>query len=153
MHMASGMGAPRDASGQRPVHRCARRLHVELVGRGRRTAPPTWATASAGPARYRRQLGARERNCAHHLGRRDPAVVVLLERDVRLVGQLEADGVAAGDARPGDVHEARPLAEASAVQLEPALERVELARPRRSGGAVAANTISWRLSPFRRRGA
>ena len=46
---------------------------------------------------------------------------------MRLVGQLEADGVAAGDARPGDVHEARPLAEGFAVQLEPALERGELA--------------------------
>ena len=53
--------------------------------------------------------------------------IILLERDVRLVGQLEADGVAAGDARPGDVHEARPLPEARAVQLEPALERLELA--------------------------
>ena len=59
---------------------------------------------------------------------------------MRLVGQLEADGVAAGDARPGDVHEARPLAEASAVQLEPALERLELTcgRGRVDGGALEA---------------
>ena len=46
---------------------------------------------------------------------------------MRLVRELEADGVAAGDARPGDVDEARPLAEASAVELKPALERLELA--------------------------
>ena len=59
---------------------------------------------------------------------------------MRLVGQLEADGVAAGHARPGDVHEARPLAEASAVQLEPALERLELTcgRGRVDGGALEA---------------
>ena len=46
---------------------------------------------------------------------------------MRLVRELEADGVAAGDAGPGDVHEARPLPEALTIELEPALERLELA--------------------------
>ncbi len=55
---------------------------------------------------------------------------------MRLVRELEADGVAAGDARPGDVHEARPLAEGFAVQLEPALERLQLTCV--DGGAVEA---------------
>ena len=62
---------------------------------------------------------------------------------MRLVREFEADGVAAGDARPGDVHEARPLAEASAVELEPALERGELAC---GFASMVYNSISVRLS-------